>query len=381
MLTRNTIKIMKRNVILIALLAFAVACSGPADKKSELAKLKKQHDELAGKIKTLESELSTTGEVVVKNLVNVVVTEAKPVEFNHYIEVQGKVDGEDNIAVSSQMPGAITAVYVKEGQSVRKGQVLAQIDNSVMQQQLANMEQQLAFVTNLYNKQKALWDQKIGSEVQFLTAKNNKEGLEKNLDALKDQLEMTKIKSPINGSVEEVNLKVGQMASPGLPAVRVVNFNSVKVIAEMAEAYAAKIKPGNKVVIYFPDLKSEISSEISFTSKYINPVNRTFVTEVKLAPGEIEYRANMIAVVKINDYQNTAAFTVPITLIRESPKGNFIYVARQEDGYLVARRLPVTVGRTYNGLAELLTGVTTGEKIITTGFNNLMDGQFILANK
>jgi len=381
MLTRNTIKIMKRNVILIALLAFAVACSGPADKKSELAKLKKQHDELAVKIKTLESELSTTGEVVVKNLVNVVVTEAKPVEFNHYIEVQGKVDGEDNIAVSSQMPGAITAVYVKEGQSVRKGQVLAQIDNSVMLQQLANMEQQLAFVTNLYNKQKALWDQKIGSEVQFLTAKNNKEGLEKNLDALKDQLEMTKIKSPINGSVEEVNLKVGQMASPGLPAVRVVNFNSVKVVAEMAEAYTSKIEPGNKVVIYFPDLKSEISSEISFTSKYINPVNRTFITEVKLAPGEIEYRANMIAVVKINDYQNTAAFTVPITLIRESPKGNFIYVARQEDGYLVARRLPVTIGRTYNGLAELLTGVTTGEKIITTGFNNLMDGQFILAGK
>lgn len=381
MLTRNTIKIMKRNVILVALLAFAVACSGPADKKSELAKLKKQHDELAVKIKTLESELNTTGEVVVKNLVNVVVTEAKPVEFNHYIEVQGKVDGEDNIAVSAQMPGAITAVYVKEGQSVRKGQVLAQIDNSVMQQQLANMEQQLAFVTNLYNKQKALWDQKIGSEVQFLTAKNNKESLEKNLDALKDQLEMTKIKSPINGSVEEVNLKVGQMASPGLPAVRVVNFNTVKVVAEMAEAYTSKIEPGNKVVIYFPDLKSEISSEISFTSKYINPVNRTFITEVKLAPGEIEYRANMIAVVKINDYQNTAAFTVPITLIRESPKGNFIYVARQEDGYLVARRLPVTIGRTYNGLAELLTGVTTGEKIITTGFNNLMDGQFILAGK
>ncbi|NOU48851.1 MAG: efflux RND transporter periplasmic adaptor subunit [Bacteroidales bacterium] len=372
---------MKRNVILVALLAFAVACSGPADKKSELAKLKKQHDELAVKIKTLESELNTTGEVVVKNLVNVVVTEAKPVEFNHYIEVQGKVDGEDNIAVSAQMPGAITAVYVKEGQSVRKGQVLAQIDNSVMQQQLANMEQQLAFVTNLYNKQKALWDQKIGSEVQFLTAKNNKESLEKNLDALKDQLEMTKIKSPINGSVEEVNLKVGQMASPGLPAVRVVNFNTVKVVAEMAEAYTSKIEPGNKVVIYFPDLKSEISSEISFTSKYINPVNRTFITEVKLAPGEIEYRANMIAVVKINDYQNTAAFTVPITLIRESPKGNFIYVARQEDGYLVARRLPVTIGRTYNGLAELLTGVTTGEKIITTGFNNLMDGQFILAGK
>jgi RND family efflux transporter MFP subunit len=215
--------------------------------------------------------------------------------------------------------------------------------------------------------------------LQFLTAKNNKESLEKNLAALKDQIEMSKIKSPINGSVEEINLKVGQMASPGLPAVRVVNFNTVKVVAEMAEAYAAKITPGNKVVIYFPDFKTEVESEISFTSKYINPVNRTFITEVKLAPGKVEYRANMIAIVKINDYQNTTAFTVPITLIRESPKGNYIYVARQENGEMVARRLPVTVGRTYNGLAELLTGVNAGEKIITTGFNNLMDGQLILA--
>jgi RND family efflux transporter MFP subunit len=315
-----------------------------------------------------------------KNLVNVVITEAKQVEFNHYIEVQGKVDGEDNIAVSAQMPGTITAVFVKEGQSVRKGQVLAQIDNNVMQQQLSNMEQQLEFVTNLYNKQKTLWDQKIGSEVQFLTAKNNKESLEKNLAALKDQIEMTRIKSPINGSVEEINLKVGQMASPGLPAVRVVNFNTVKVVAEMAEAYSSKIAPGNNVVIYFPDYKSEVASEISFTSKYINPVNRTFLTEVKLSPGEIEYRANMIAVVKINDYQNTSAFTVPITLIRDSPKGNFIYVARQEGGNMVARRLPVTIGSTYNGLAEILTGINAGEKIITTGFNNLIEGQLILAN-
>lgn len=379
MLTRNTLKIMNRNLVFIALMAFAVSCSSLSDKKSELNKLKKQHDELAVKIKSLEAELGSTGGAVAKNLVNVVITEAKLVEFNHYIEVQGKVDGEDNIAVSAQMPGAITEVYVKEGQSVRKGQILAQIDNSVMQQQLSNMEQQLEFVTNLYEKQKALWDQKIGSEVQFLTAKNNKESLEKNLAALKDQIEMSKIKSPINGSVEEINLKVGQMASPGLPAVRVVNFNTVKVVAEMAEAYASKITPGNKVVIYFPDFKTEVESEISFTSKYINPVNRTFITEVKLAPGKVEYRANMIAIVKINDYQNTSAFTVPITLIRESPKGNYIYVARQENGEMVARRLPVTVGRTYNGLAELLTGVNAGEKIITTGFNNLMDGQLILA--
>ncbi len=380
MTTRNNLKTMNKIVILIALMAIAVACGGPADKKTELANLKKQHDDLAIKIKTLEAEVDPKGTDTDKNLVDVVITEAKSVVFNHYIEVQGKVDGEDNIAVSAQMPGAVTAVYVKEGQNVRKGQVLAETDNTVMTQQLANMEQQLAFVTSLYEKQKTLWDQKIGSEVQYLTSKNNKESLEKNTQALKDQIEMTKIKSPINGSVEEINLKVGQLASPGFPAVRVVNFNTVKVVADVAEAYASKIKTGNKVVVYFPDFKTEVNSEISFTSKYINPVNRSFVAEVRLSPSQIEYRANMIAVVKINDYQNIEAFTIPITFIRESPKGKYIYVAKNENGNLVARRQSVTIGNIYNGLAEIINGISLGDKIITTGFNNLIEGQHIQAN-
>jgi len=373
-------KTMNKSILFLLLLVLAVACGKPADKKSELAKLKKQHDELAVKIKALETELQVSDTTKMSKVTAVSVTEAKPAEFNHFLEVQGKVDGEDNIAVSAQMAGSITAVYVKEGDQVRKGQVLAQVDNSVIQQQMASTKQQLDYVTNLYNKQKALWDKQIGSEIQYLTAKNNKENLEKALATQNDQLEMTRIKSPINGSVEEVNLKVGQMASPGLPAVRVVNFASVKVIAEIAEAYAPKIKPGNKVIVYFPDFNTEIPSQIRFTSKYINPVNRTFQSEVRLGPSKVEYRANMMAVVKINDYRNPSAISVPITIIRESQSGKFIYVAKEESGKLVARRLIVTVGSTYNGLAEITSGVSAGEKIITTGFNSLIDGELIQVN-
>jgi len=369
-----------KSLIFILLVLIAVACSSPADKKSELIKLKKEHDALALKIKTLETELKGSDTTSLSKVTSVAVTVAKTEEFNHYLEVQGKVDGEDNIAVSAQMPGAITAVYVKEGDAVHKGQVLAQLDNSVLQQQVESMKQQLSFATNLYIKQKALWDQQIGSEVQYLTSKNTKENLEKSLAALNDQLEMTRIKSPINGSVEEVNLKVGQLASPGLPAVRVVNFSKAKVVAEIAEAYAPKIKPGNKVIVFFPDFNTEIISQIRFTSKYINPVNRTFLTEVRLGSSKVEYRANMMAVVKINDYRNPAAFTVPVTLIRETQSGKYIYVAVEENGKLVARRLPVTVGSTYNGLAEITSGITAGEKIITTGFNSLIDGELIQVN-
>lgn len=373
-------KTMNKSIIFLLLMAMAVACGKPSDKKAELAKLKKQHDELAIKIKTLETELQAGDTTKVSKVTAVSITEAKPAEFNHFLEVQGKVDGEDNIAVSAQMAGAITAVFVKEGDKVRKGQVLAQIDNSVMQQQVASTKQQLDFATSMYAKQKALWDQQIGSEVQYLTAKNNKENLEKAMATLNDQLEMTRIKSPINGSVEEVNLKVGQMASPGLPAIRVVNFSTVKVVAEIAEAYAPKVKVGDKVIVFFPDFNVEIPSQIRFTSKYINPINRTFQSEVRLGSSKVEYRANMMAVVKINDYRNLSAFSVPVTLIRDSQSGKYIYVAKEENGKLVARRLLVTVGSTYNGLAEIKSGVTAGDKIITTGFNNLIDGELIQAN-
>ena len=373
-------KAMNKTLFFLVLILVAVACNKPVDKKFELAKLKKEHDELSVKIKTLETELKVSDTTSRSKETSVSVTEAKPMEFNHYLEVQGKVDGEDNIAISAQMAGSITAVYVKEGDAVRKGKILAQMDNSVLQQQVESMKQQLAFATNLYIKQKALWDQQIGSEVQYLTSKNNKESLEKNLAALTDQLEMTRIKSPINGSVEEVNLKVGQFASPGLPAVRVVNFSTAKVVVEIAESYAPKVKIGNKVVIFFPDFNTEIISQISFTSKYINPVNRTFLCEVRLGPSKVEYRANMMAVVKINDYRNPSTFTVPVTLIRETQSGKYLYVAKEENGKVVARRLPVTVGNIYNGLAEITKGISTGEKIITTGFNSLIDGELIKVN-
>lgn len=373
-------KTLSKTLVLAVLVIFAAACGNTVDKKSQLASMIKERDALNVKIKTLEEELKVGDSTAEKKMTNVLVTLAEVAEFNHYLEVQGKVDGEDNIAVSAQMPGVLTSVFVKEGDAVRKGQVLAQIDNSVLKQQVESLKTQLSFATNLYNKQKSLWDKQIGSEVQFLTAKNTKESLESNLATLNDQLEMTKIKSPINGTVEEVNLKVGQMASPGLPAVRVVNFSTVKIIAEIAEAYAPSIKPGNNVLVLFPDFKTEVEGKIHFTSKYINPINRTFQTEIRLGPGKVDYRANMIAVVKINDYKNPSAFVIPVSLVKESSTGKYIYLAVENKGNLTARRQIVTVGNTYNGMAEITGGLKAGDKIISTGYNDLMDGQLVKVN-
>jgi multidrug efflux pump subunit AcrA (membrane-fusion protein) len=154
----------------------------------------------------------------------------------------------------------------------------------------------------------------------------------------------------------------------------------VKIIAEIAEAYAPSIKPGNNVLVLFPDFKTEVEGKIHFTSKYINPINRTFQTEIKLGPGKVDYRANMIAVVKINDYKNPSAFIIPVSLVKESSTGKYIYLAVENKGNLSARRQIVTVGNTYNGMAEITGGLKAGDKIITTGYNELMDGQLVKIN-
>ena len=214
--------------------------------------------------------------------------------------------------------GVVKTIYVKAGQTVKKDQVLADINADVLYQSLAEVQQQLQFATDLFNKQKSLWDKRIGSEIQFLTAKNNKESMEKRERTLKDQIDMYKIKSPINGTVEDLPLKIGQNIAPGFTAVRVINFSTIKAIAEVAETYSSKVKLNDDVLIYFPDLNKEIPSKLSFASKFINNVNRTFVVESRFSPNGDNISANMIAVVKINDYSNQAAIVIPINIIQNS---------------------------------------------------------------
>jgi RND family efflux transporter MFP subunit len=239
------------------------------------------------------------------------------------------------------------------------------------------MKEQLAFATTMYNKQKNLWDQKIGSEVQYLTAKNNKEMLETSVKTLEETVALSRITSPINGTVEEIPLRVGQAVPMTGPAVRVINFNTVKVVAELAEAYASRVNSGDVVKIYFPDIKEEIDAKLSFSSKYINPVNRTFQVEARLNVQANNFKANMIAVVKINDYNAPQAIAIPINSIQKSSDGQFIFLAKEEKGKKVARKQPITIGLVYNGLAEIKSGLTAGDKVITIGYQDLFDGQSI----
>lgn len=367
---------MKNIIYALAITAIFASCSSSVDKKGELERLKVQHDELANKISKLETEVYPNGLPSEIKATTVKTESVTGCVFNHYVEVQGVVDGDQNVAVSPQTSGVVTAVYVTEGSNVKKGQVLAELDAVVLKQSLDELKTQSSLASNLFDKQKALWEKNIGSEVQFLQAKTNKEALDNKIKTLQGQIDMARIISPISGTVESVPLKVGQMASPGQPtsAIRVINMNSVKIKADVSENYASKIQNGNNVIVRFPDLGKEIETKLSFTSRFIDPTNRTFQVECKIQSGEVLLRANMIAYVKIKDYTNEKAFCVPVNYVQKNQDGKFIFVAVQKANQWIATRRMVTMGMDYNGVAEILTGLAEGDKVISSGFQSLNEG-------
>jgi RND family efflux transporter MFP subunit len=354
-----------------------VSCS--SNKQTELSALKVKHDKLSEQIKQLEKEIATedTTLTVSVNSSKVAVTEMKTETFNHFIEVQGKLDGEENLGVSAKAPGTVEAVYVRMGDKVTKGQILAKLDDAVLQQSLKQMTDNLAFVTEMYDKQAKLWEQKIGSEVQYLSAKNSKESLENSIKTLEDQINMMRIVSPINGSVEDVAIKIGQSVGPGLPIFRVVNFSTMKIVADIAEAYSARINVGDEVIVYFPDLQKEITAKISSASKFIGMQNRTFQIEVRMKPEFNNFKANMIAILKINDYRAENAMILPINLVQNDKVGKFVFVAERGNPSVVARKYIVKLGQSYNGMVEITEGLKAGDLLISAGQLDLQDGETV----
>lgn len=370
---------MKKFIYYSVLITILAACNQNTDKNAELENLKSQRDQLNIQISQLEAGLDPTDKAESHGIaVNIV--DATECEFNHYIRVQGTVDGDKNIAVSPQMAGVVTAVYVTEGSLVKEGQVLAELDAKVLKQSIEEVKNQLDLASTIFQKQSALWEKKIGSEVQFLQAKNNKESLERKLNTLAEQVKMAQITSPINGTVESVPLRVGQMASPGLPTstIRVINMSVAKITADVSESYAMRIKDGDAALVSFPDLGSEIETRLNFTSRYIDPTNRTFKVECKISSRELELRANMIAYLRIKDYTNDNAFCIPVNYIQNNKDGKFILIAAKNGANWTAEKRIIKTGMDYDGIVEVLDGINAGEKIITAGFQNLDPGQKVI---
>lgn len=369
---------MKSSIYSRLLIAFTVAgllaaCGAP-DKKTQLAKLKSQQADIAKEMKKLEDEIAKENPNAKKTAKpkDVAVTELATRKFNHFVQTQGSVESENNILVSARAMGVVTQVFVTEGQQVSKGQVLAQIDNSVLSISIESTKSQLELATSVYNRQKNLWDQKIGTEVQMLQAKTNKESLEKQLQTVQEQNDMNRIKSPINGIVDEVNAKVGETPAPGKHSFRIVNGSDLKLTARVSEAYVTNIKKGNAVIVNIPELKKDIPAKVTFVGNNIDPLSRTFNVEVKL-PSDPNLRPNMTATIRVIFHSEDDAVVVPVNTIQSLNNEKIVYVAETKGKETVARKKVVIIAGVFANEAQV-DGLKAGDKLISVGYQGLNDG-------
>ena len=376
----------------ISLVIMSLACGGGSNpieaKKASLEKLKKQALELNGKIASLEKELEQAG---AKDQAKAVLVSIAPIinqDFNHFIELQGKVESESVSYITPRAGGGqVKALYVKRGDRVRKGQLILQLDNSIVKQSAAAAAQnietikaQAALAKSVYEKQKNLWEQNIGSEIQLMTAKTNADASASQLKAATEQLGMvnqqlsyTSVYSDVDGVAEEVNVKVGDLfGGPG--QIKIVNTDKLKLTSQIPENYAGKVKVGTEATLVFPDINKTIETKLGVVGAVIDPLSRSFYVESKL-PIDKDFRANQLVQVKIKDYTKTNAIIIPINLIQNDEKGKFIYVAASENGKLIARKRAVTIGEFYANNIEILSGLAAGEQMVTEGYQSLFDGQ------
>lgn len=376
----NNIKSILLATGVVVLLA---ACGGGNDlesKKAELEKLKAKQTELNAQIVGLQDEIANMGDSAVEenNRAKVVAVTSVTVQaFIHAVDVQGRVDGDENITYSAKVPSVVKRVNVKAGDRVSAGQILAELDADVVKSQIETLKKGLELANTVYEKRKALWEQKVGSEIEFLQAKNQKENLEKQIASVKENIDMYFIKSEYNGTVDLVSIKVGQGIAPGVPAISVVNPAALKIKADLSESYANVVKQGNPVIVNFPDINKSLKSSVLYSSKSINALTRTFNVEVAL-PNDNDLHPNMVAEIKIVDYENKNALVVPINTIQEIDGEKLVYiVTKNAKNELIAKKVPVVVGKTYGTNAEILSGLNVGDQLITTGFQDLTDGQVI----
>jgi membrane fusion protein, multidrug efflux system len=362
--------------IVIALLTGA-GCGGGqsteslSDLKAKEAELKTQLAELSSQIAFLEGDSLKKAVLVETRLLKAAI-------FKTYINVQGRVDAEESVSLSAEMPGTITRIHVKNGDRVNKGQILAETDARALQQSLADLQINAELINQIYEKQKSLWEQKIGTEVQLLQAKTQKESMEKKITALQEQIKMTRIISPIDGTVDAVDVKLGQLTAPGLPAIRVVNLGNLKVKAEIAESYAMKVHKGDEALVIFPDSKDTLKSALAYASRVINRLNRTFEVEAPLNDKR-EFHPNQIAILSINDYRSAKpVIALEINYVRKDLNGDR-YVMIAENNRAVRRN--VVTGKEYGGQAEITEGLHENDNLIEAGFENLNEGDVIEVKK
>jgi RND family efflux transporter MFP subunit len=393
-------------VLFVSIIAFSLAaCSASkkekdaelTEKKVKLEKLKKDYAGLNADIKKLEADIAKTDTAAAKaeKAKLVVLDTLNAEDFSHYIDLQGKIDAENISFITPRgMGGQVKALYVKEGDNVRKGQVLLKLDDAIYRQGVVTAKQsmgatraQLNLARSLYERQKNVWAQNIGTEVQVLQAKTQVEALEntlrtqqENVRAAEEQLRTTTVVSNVSGVAEEVNIHVGEtFTGAPMQGIKIVNNSSLKVVTDIPENYLARVSKGTPVIVTIPDAGKTFNSSLSFVGQSISATSRGFTAEAKI-PSDKSLKPNLTATIRIQDYKKSNALTVPVNTLQTDESGKFVYVAAKEGKNLIARKRNVQIGELYNDELEIKTGLQPGDVIVTEGFQNLYDGQVITTN-
>jgi membrane fusion protein, multidrug efflux system len=390
--THHKIYFMKRNLIgLIVLAVFAASCGNTKkdaegtlnDKKAELQKLKTEQKKINEQIAKLETDIKKADPTAIATSAKLVtVMPLTTQNFTHYIELQGRVDAQNisYVAPPNGQGGIVKALYVKQGQAVRKGQVLARLDDQLIRQQVEPLRVQLATAEDTYRRTKSLFDQGIGTYQNVLNAKTQMESLQKQIGIIQRQAALMTVTAPSSGIADQVNVRVGEAfvgATAAGPQIRIVNTSDLKVVASVPENYLGRVSVGSKLEIVLPEQNNRIiTAVVNVVQKVIDPNTRSFNIEAKI-PADANFKPNQIAQIKILDYKANDVIAVPLNTVQTDEKGKYVYVMEKSGDKMVARKKAVAVGESYADRIEIKSGLTAGDQLITEGYQNLYEGQVI----
>ena len=379
----NKTKIMNKKIIVIALLSLSIiSCANKENSNIDqlissknVKGLQERKATLQAEITKIEEALATLDIKKVEALVEV--STVKDTLFNHYLEIQGSVDTKENILVQPEFSGTLTSLTVTAGQRVTKGQILGKIDDGGLSQQLASLENQYALAKTTYDRQKNLWDKKIGSEIQFLQAQTQMVAAQKGVAQMKAQLSKTVIRAPFSGTIDEVFVEKGQVVAPSAQGLmRIVNLGNMFVSTSVPETYIGKLKVGTEANVYLTSLGKTYIGKVRQIGNFINPNNRSFGIEVSIPNPDNLLRPNQVAKLKITDYTNKHAIVVPTGVIQEDgTSSNYVYVVQGSNGKTgTAKKTLVTVGKSSDNVTEILSGLSANDIIVIEGVNTISDG-------
>lgn len=374
---------MKKLLYLILLSGIVASCGGNKDESYETMvarrdSLKEAKSKIAEELSLLEEELRKSDTTATKNTVMVETATTAIGTFEHFFQVQGNVEVEKNSLIYPEMMGEIKEIRAKEGERVSKGDVLMVLNADVLQRSYDEAQTRHDLAKTVFERQGKLWEQKIGSEIQYLEAKANYESAKKSLETIKTQIANATIRAPYSGIIDEVMPKLGEMAAPQAPVMRLINLDQIYIKSDISESYLSKIKKGDEVIVDFPSLEYSTNAKIHYLGNFINPNNRTFKIQLFIDNKEGILKPNLLAYLRIRDFSADSAIAIPSDVVQQDANGeSFVFVVEEKDGEAIAYKREVEIGKAYKGFTHIVSGLKPNETYITKGGRSVKDGEVV----